>query len=996
MRESEPVQFGDYLLYDRIGIGGMAEIFLASSQGIEGFEKRLVIKRILPNLSNDDQFVRMFVEEAKLCASLRHPNIVQVYDLGEIDKQFFIAMEFVDGRDLLKTLSACGQRELGFPTDIALYIVMETLKGLQYAHQFKGADGMPLGIIHRDVSPSNVFLSFQGQVKIGDFGIAKASTREQTQAGILKGKFGYMAPEQVAGTPIDHRADIFATGIVLFELLAGNRLFSGPNDLAVLQKVREAVIEPPLTDYRSDLDAELIDIVMKALGREAEDRFQSAEAMRRALADYAYRRQASVAAPELARFLQSLFLSDPDEQVRRSKFKLPPIRVSYVGIQPLPDFAPASTRDGDVCDASGPVAPPDAWRRTRPGTEVTASEKIAPDPAEIHSGDTGTADGFDADLDDADAPTSGRAFQRGEGTRTGEHTDQTWRVRTDFDGPEEPDFDEPTAYMEPPRPADPATDAVAVSADGERDDDVDSPSQTVPSLDPAPQTDSIVPVEPMGGVSTARQMTPAESADGPTEQPVLEILHDETYQTPSQDLEEKTLLADPELAASAHEPVSLSSGLPVRKSRRPRPVPSADGLPGFGELGAEMTIPVGNMALPVEAETFSEPESSETGLPGLPDPADRVEPSFRSPTGTDESFGFAVSEPLLSELDVDPAPAAAALARHLTQGVGFRAEKPWEMREPLLVDSDGDDPSTSELDPGEGEDDGETGSVDMPSAEALLPPADAPDLHETFPPDAASSHALSEVPLPHLRDDPEPDDADTEARGTGKTDALATQPKAKDPDATLRPPGPRLHASDVSDADDEEPAGEDPFPLGDGPTQQAASLPLRLDDSHRPHPDPASATLRDPDMAPPRRFERLRVKERVRQPSGETFEGLTPSHSPAAGPVGPAAVRGDTQQLPPKGPSTLVWLAILAAVAAICTATYFRIDGGRDGPAMVVRCETPRDVRIEGVGSHPGVREEVFLLDPGTYTVVFSEGGQHLRTEQVNLSRKGRVEVECP
>ena len=175
--ELERPEFGDYLLHERIGAGGMAEIFLATAQGIEGFEKRLVIKRILPNLSDDDQFVRMFIEEAKLCVTLRHPNIVQVCDLGEIDSQYFIAMEYVDGRDLLKTLAACGRKRIGFPTDIALYIVMEVLKGLQYAHQMKRPDGQPLGIIHRDVSPSNVLLSFEGEVKIGDVVIAKASTR---------------------------------------------------------------------------------------------------------------------------------------------------------------------------------------------------------------------------------------------------------------------------------------------------------------------------------------------------------------------------------------------------------------------------------------------------------------------------------------------------------------------------------------------------------------------------------------------------------------------------------------------------------------------------------------------------------------------------------------------------------------------------------------------------------------------------------------------------
>ena len=293
MLEFQPTTFGDYILQDRIGAGGMAEIFLATAQGIEGFEKRLVIKRILPTLSDDEQFVRMFVEEAKLCVSLHHPNIVQVYDLGLIEGQYYIAMEYVDGRDLLKTLAACGRQKIGFPTDIALYIVMEVLKGLDYAHGLT-KDGQPLGIIHRDVSPSNVLLSFEGEVKLGDFGIAKASTRERTATGILKGKFGYMAPEQVTGVPIDFKADIFAVGILLYELLTGHRLFAGKNDLVVLERVRSADINPPPRHYRKDLDYELEHIVLKALARDPAERFSTCLELHDAIHDYVFRSRATV------------------------------------------------------------------------------------------------------------------------------------------------------------------------------------------------------------------------------------------------------------------------------------------------------------------------------------------------------------------------------------------------------------------------------------------------------------------------------------------------------------------------------------------------------------------------------------------------------------------------------------------------------------------------------------------------------------------------------
>jgi tRNA A-37 threonylcarbamoyl transferase component Bud32 len=329
--EAKPNQFGDYVLHDRIGAGGMAEIFLATARGIEGFEKRVVIKRILPSLSDDEQFVRMFIEEAKLCVALRHPNIVQVHDLGEIDAQYYIAMEYVDGRDLLKTLAACGKKKIGFPTDIALFIVMEVLKGLHYAHQLKKQNGEPLGIIHRDVSPSNVLLSFEGEVKIGDFGIAKANTREKTATGILKGKFGYMAPEQVTGATIDHRADVFAIGIVLYELLTGHRLFAGKNDLAVLEKVRDARIEPPARYYRQDLDDDLEHIVMSALSRDANDRYQSAKELHDAIHDYVFRSRATVGPAHLARFMQLLFLGDAEEVERRGRINLPAPRAFPMG-----------------------------------------------------------------------------------------------------------------------------------------------------------------------------------------------------------------------------------------------------------------------------------------------------------------------------------------------------------------------------------------------------------------------------------------------------------------------------------------------------------------------------------------------------------------------------------------------------------------------------------------------------------------------------------------
>ncbi|MCC7385729.1 MAG: serine/threonine protein kinase [Deltaproteobacteria bacterium] len=341
----QTIEFGSYRLHDRIGAGGMAEIFLATQPGVQ--ERELVIKRILPQLSGDAQFVKMFVEEARLCAHLKHPNIVQVYDLGEIEAQYFIAMEYVQGRDLLKTLAACARKRIAFPTDIALYIVMEVLKALDYAHNLKGRDGQPMGIIHRDVSPSNVLLSFDGKVKLGDFGIAKASIRERTATGILKGKFGYMAPEQVTGRAIDHRADVFAVGIILYELLTGHRLFAGRNDLQVLERVRDAVIDPPPRQYRADLSPELEAIVLRALSRQAKDRFQTTAELHQALHDYTFRKGVVLSPRMLARFLNDLFVSDETQEQYIAPARSP-VAVAANGTPSLLGNAVVTGPDRDV------------------------------------------------------------------------------------------------------------------------------------------------------------------------------------------------------------------------------------------------------------------------------------------------------------------------------------------------------------------------------------------------------------------------------------------------------------------------------------------------------------------------------------------------------------------------------------------------------------------------------------------------------------------------
>jgi serine/threonine protein kinase len=288
----------------------MADVFKARVQGPAGFERVFVVKRILPHLSDDPTFTKMFIEEAKMSARLSHPNIVQVFELGAVEQEYFISMEYVRGRDLAETMRTLWAR-IGPPRpELVAYVGREMCRALAYAHDLTGDDGTPLGMIHRDVSPSNVMLSYDGAVKLLDFGIAKALGGEEqeqesgTQRGTLKGKFAYMAPEQTQGSDVDRRIDIFATGIVLHEILTGRRLFKGENDLQTVEKVRVCDVPPP--SLQNPLcPPELDVIVLKALAKHRDDRFQTGSEMADALDDvvHAARFQPS----HLAQLMRDLF-----------------------------------------------------------------------------------------------------------------------------------------------------------------------------------------------------------------------------------------------------------------------------------------------------------------------------------------------------------------------------------------------------------------------------------------------------------------------------------------------------------------------------------------------------------------------------------------------------------------------------------------------------------------------------------------------------------------
>jgi serine/threonine-protein kinase len=282
----EPIQFGKYTLFERIGRGGMAEVYKGRIQGPAGFERVFVVKRILPHLSDDASFIKMFVEEAKLSARLNHPNIVHIFELGAVEGEYFISMEYIRGHDLSETMRSIW-KALGAPRpELVAYIGREACRGLAYAHNLTDENGRPLGMIHRDVSPSNVMLSYEGAVKMLDFGIAKAlgDGAEQSKSGTLKGKYAYMAPEQTEGDNIDNRSDIFACGIVLHEVLTGRRLFKGQNDVQTIERVRRCDVPPP-SAQNPGVPPELDDIVLKALERDPARRWSNAADMADALDD---------------------------------------------------------------------------------------------------------------------------------------------------------------------------------------------------------------------------------------------------------------------------------------------------------------------------------------------------------------------------------------------------------------------------------------------------------------------------------------------------------------------------------------------------------------------------------------------------------------------------------------------------------------------------------------------------------------------------------------
>jgi serine/threonine protein kinase len=274
MKNFEPKQFGKYQLLEKVAVGGMAELYRAKVTGDHGFEKLVAIKKILPHLTGEGNLVKAFIDEAKLAALLQHENIVQIYDFGSMDGEYFIAMEYLFGKDLRRLIHKARENAVPLSLENTLYIISRICAGLDYSHNLRDLQGKPLNIIHRDINPQNIFITYEGQVKIIDFGIAKAASHNSTtHDGLIKGKLAYMSPEQARGQTIDRRSDIFSTGIILYELLTGERMFQGET-MHIYTQVREAAYEP-LQNLMPDLPGKLHKVVELSLAKEPNDRYQS-------------------------------------------------------------------------------------------------------------------------------------------------------------------------------------------------------------------------------------------------------------------------------------------------------------------------------------------------------------------------------------------------------------------------------------------------------------------------------------------------------------------------------------------------------------------------------------------------------------------------------------------------------------------------------------------------------------------------------------------------
>jgi serine/threonine protein kinase len=407
----QPLRFGKYTLLERISVGGMAEVFRAKAA--DG--KLVAIKRILPNVAEDAQFIKMFVEEARISGQLVHPNICRIYELGRQDGTHFIAMEYIRGKDLIQVRNRLRKIKEPMPLKIVVGILTKALEGLDYAHKKRDGFARPLELVHRDCSPHNLLMSYDGEVKVIDFGIAKAKRSVmKSQAGVLKGKFAYMSPEQVIGKPIDRRSDIFACGVILYELVTGERLFTGDSDFAILEKVRKVEITPA-RDIDPTIPPAIESVIMKALAVDRDKRYQWCSDMKADLDRYG-----GGTTDDLAIWIQNLFA--PEVALENDATSPAPVMAvstpASVVAPPLPPPAPppaapervepeAAADDGELPVVVEPPEPEPMREPEPPLLDLPAPAPALLDIPDYSSGDDATqhtAPAFDPVPLDLDAP----------------------------------------------------------------------------------------------------------------------------------------------------------------------------------------------------------------------------------------------------------------------------------------------------------------------------------------------------------------------------------------------------------------------------------------------------------------------------------------------------------------------------------------------------------------------------------------------------------------
>jgi serine/threonine protein kinase/TolA-binding protein len=361
MSELQSTRFGKYLLLEKLAVGGMAQLYRAKITGIQGFEKLIAIKTILPHLTVENELLDSFIDEAKLAALLHHQNIVQIYDFGSMEGSYFIAMEFLFGKDLRHIFNKSRERRLPMSLELGLYVISRVCSGLDYAHTLQDFQGKPLSIIHRDISPQNIFVTYEGEVKIVDFGIAKAASQSTiTQFGMIKGKIAYMSPEQASGHPIDHRSDIFSTGIILYEMVTGKRMFTGADTLQILAKVSRAEFESPEAAC-SSLSPKICRILSKCLMKDPDQRYQSCGEMLTDIEECLFELSLRPSARGLAHYTKELFHDEIATEGQIMRETLP-----TEAERPLPPERETKTAAG--LQAPGVAAPaPDVKASKTPG-----------------------------------------------------------------------------------------------------------------------------------------------------------------------------------------------------------------------------------------------------------------------------------------------------------------------------------------------------------------------------------------------------------------------------------------------------------------------------------------------------------------------------------------------------------------------------------------------------------------------------------------------------